>query len=320
MLSKPEMEMLVKVARLYHESHLSQSEIAKKINVSRPTVSRMLAQATERGCIKTTVIDPFDSIQNLCVELKGKFNLKDIVIVQSSNTGSRDAKKAVGAVAANYLTRILKPNDIIGISWGTTMYEVAKAMEQSLVENLTVVQLNGFLYDNTSNDFVFGVVKGIGDRLNARVNYLYVPALVSSTKIKDAFMDDTNIRDILELTQKSNVALFGLGYPDRSSMMIQYGYVSSKELDSLYHAQVAGDICCRFFDVNGKIINNEINERTVSIPLDALRRKEYSICVVIGKSRARGIIGALRGGYANVLITDEETAKEMLRILNQIEE
>lgn len=319
MLSKPEMELLVKVARLYHESHLSQGEIAKKINVSRPTVSRMLTQASERGYIKTVVIDPFESVQNICTELKSKFKLKDIVIVQSTNTGAREAKKAIGAVAANYLLGILKPNDIIGISWGTTMYEVAKAMKQSVVENVTVVQLNGFLYDNTSNDFVFGVVKGIGDRLNARVNYLYVPAFVSSTKIKSAFMDDRNIRNILELAKKSNIALFGLGYPDRSSMVSQYGYISNDELEQLYSAKVAGDICCRFFNVNGKIINNELNERTVSISLEELKRKEYSICVVIGKSRAMGIAGALRGGYVNVLITDEETAKEVLGILNQIE-
>ena len=74
----------------------------------------------------------------------------------------------------------------------------------------------------------------------------------------------------------------------------------------------AGDICSRYIDVEGIICSEELNQRTIGIDLEELKRKERSILVAGGIQKVDGIYGALRGGYANVLITDQFTAKYLL--------
>ena len=51
MLSVHERAQLVAAARLYYESNLTQAQIAQRLNVSRPSVSKMLARARELGIV-----------------------------------------------------------------------------------------------------------------------------------------------------------------------------------------------------------------------------------------------------------------------------
>ena len=46
------MELMKNIADLYYNSNLTQSEIAHRYNISRPKVSRLLADARENGIVK----------------------------------------------------------------------------------------------------------------------------------------------------------------------------------------------------------------------------------------------------------------------------
>ena len=83
-------------------------------------------------------------------------------------------------------------------------------------------------------------------------------------------------------------------------------------MKQVYSKQSVGDICSRFFDGDGNISSEEINQRTIGIELEELKLKKRSILVAGGNRKIKAIDGALRGGYANVLIIDQHTAKELL--------
>ena len=83
-------------------------------------------------------------------------------------------------------------------------------------------------------------------------------------------------------------------------------------MKQVYSKQSVGDICSRFFDGDGNISSEEINKRTIGIELEELKLKKRSILVAGGNRKIKAIDGALRGGYANVLISDQHTAKELL--------
>ena len=83
-------------------------------------------------------------------------------------------------------------------------------------------------------------------------------------------------------------------------------------MKQIYSKQSVGDICSRFFDGDGNISSEEINKRTIGIELEELKLKKRSILVAGGNRKIKAIDGALRGGYANVLIIDQHTAKELL--------
>ncbi|KTD84044.1 hypothetical protein UQ64_28190 [Paenibacillus etheri] len=83
-------------------------------------------------------------------------------------------------------------------------------------------------------------------------------------------------------------------------------------IDELEDGKVAGDICSRFYDGNGVSVHTGISDRTLTIELEQIKRARYSIGVAESQEKASGILGALNGGYMNVLVTTEETAQKIL--------
>lgn len=61
---------------MYYLLDYNQNDIAKKLGVSRPTVSRLLQQAKEEGIVEIKINDPAEDIQQLATQLEQKFNLK----------------------------------------------------------------------------------------------------------------------------------------------------------------------------------------------------------------------------------------------------
>jgi len=122
---------------------------------------------------------------------------------------------------------------------------------------------------------------------------------------------DRHIRKILDMGEQANIALFTVGVTESDSLFLQMGYFSEEELNVIY-SKAVGDICSRFFDTSGQICVPDLNARTIGIELEALKHKEQSILVAGGARKVEVIYGALRGRYANVLITDQFTAKSLL--------
>ena len=80
-------------------------------------------------------------------------------------------------------------------------------------------------------------------------------------------------------------------------------------LDELIELGAVGEIGGRFYDAAGEPVSSSLVERTVSVPLDAVRACPTSILVSGGVHRRESILGALRGGFATILVTDTETAE-----------
>lgn len=119
---------------------------------------------------------------------------------------------------------------------------------------------------------------------------------------------DRHIKRVLELGRNANIAIFSVGTVRDTALFFRLGYADSQEKNYL-KTHAVGDICSRFFDKDGNISSQELNDRTVGIDLDDLRHKEYSILLSGGDGKIASIRAALKGGYANVLITDQFTAK-----------
>ncbi|CAM3759197.1 hypothetical protein COLU111180_06925 [Cohnella lubricantis] len=87
---------------------------------------------------------------------------------------------------------------------------------------------------------------------------------------------------------------------------------SSKRLNRTGTSATFWTWATHYIDSNGNIIAEHLNQRAIGIDLEELRRKDQSILVAGGAEKVAGIAGALRGKYANVLITDLFTAKYLL--------
>ena len=70
-------------------------------------------------------------------------------------------------------------------------------------------------------------------------------------------------------------------------------------------------------DKNGKPVKNLLNQRIVSLELDTFKKIPISIGIAAQQQKTAPIIAALRGGYIKVLVTDEETANDVLAKYHQ---
>lgn len=302
---------VIEAAKLYYLLDYNQSEIAKILGLSRPTVSRLLQQAKAEGIVQIKIMDPVEDIQSLSNQLEKRFHLKKAIIANIPQYEENIIKNYLGEKAAAYLNETVKDGDIIGVTWGTTLYHVGIELKQKFVKDVKVVQLKGGVSHSETNTYASEILYLFGQAFNTLPLHLPLPAIVDHIVVKQAMEADRHIKRILDLGKQANIAVFTVGTVLNESLLFRLGYFTDEDLATLRENAV-GDICSRFFDKNGAICNLSLNERTLGIDLELLKKKEQSILIAGGASKIEGIYGALKGGYANILVTDQFTAKFLL--------
>lgn len=305
---------LVEVAKMYYQLDYSQQEIAKKLGVSRPTVSRLLLQAVEEGVVHIKICNPAEDVEQIALHVKEKFQLKHCLVATVPEYEDSLIKEKLGESAANYLYDIVQNGDTIGITWGTTLYHLVKSIQPKNVKDVTIVQLNGGVSYSESNTYSSEIINGLANAFHTTPHFLPVPAVVDHIVVKQAIIADRHVKKVLELGSQANIAIFTVGESGEQSTLMQAGYFLDSDIEILKANKTVGDICSRFIDIQGKISNESLNERSIGIELSDLSKKEYGILVAGGNTKVEGIYGALCGGHANVLITDQYTAKALLEM------
>ncbi len=301
----------ITAAKLYYQSGYNQSEIAKELNLSRPSVSRLLQYAKDNGFVRIEIFDPIEDQSQLAKRIKTVFNLKDACIANAPIEDEDDIKKYIGQRGAVYLNKIVQDGDIIGVGWGTTMHSLAHALIPHPLNNALVVQLEGGITLAAGETYANEILERFAKNYDAAAQYLPLPVIFDSKIVKDMVYKDRHIRRVLDLGRNATIALFSVGTVRDTALFFRLGYADKEEKEYI-KTHAVGDICSRFFDKNGVISNDELNDRTVGIDLDSLRHKEYSILLSGGAAKVASIRAALKGGYANILITDQFTAKRLL--------
>jgi deoxyribonucleoside regulator len=300
--------LLTRVAQLYYEQNATQEAIAAGLNLSRPTVSRMLKEAREEGIIQIVIHSPFRFVPELEGAVLAAFpHLRAARIIRTADPG------AVARAAAAYVGHVVRDGDTIGVSWGGTVAAVAEHLPQRPLQNATVVQLNGGVARPGADGNAHETVYRFGRAFGAAVYYLQVPALVDGPHVRDALLRNRETAAILDLGRRSSVAIYGIGVPDERSALLQGGYLSVDDLALLRSRGAVGSICSRYFTVDGSVCDEELDGRTVGLSLAELMPRDYGIAVTFGAPKAAAVLGALRGHFFNVLITDEATAQAVLR-------
>jgi DNA-binding transcriptional regulator LsrR (DeoR family) len=317
-LSEERLRLISQVAWLYHQKGLTQQQIAEHLNISRARVIKLLAEAVDEGIVRITVNSPYLGTFELEGRLCDAFGLQEAIIVASSNDPER-LKHSLGSAGASYLERSLSQGDILGTAWGTTIYAVARQLQpRRLLPNLTVVQLIGGL-STIEGANSLDVAKVIADKYGASYLGLFAPAVVDSRSIRDTLLSDHNIRRVFGIAQRATKALIGIGTPNLSSSLANTGFASPAALQDVAAKRGVGELVGRFFDIHGQPVESELDHRTISLPLDDVREIPCVIAVAGGPSKVQAILGAIRGKYVDVLITDEDTAYSLLHLGAEIE-
>lgn len=305
-------KLSIATAKLYYESHYSQQEICDKLGVSRPTVSRLLQYAKDKGYVQIQVVNPFEEENHLAEELKDKFNLNQVFVTFTPVDKYSEIVKSITTCAAEYLDETVSDGDIIGVSWGVTLNALARKIQSKNVTDVQVVQLKGGMSHSRTQTHAVETVNLFAQAYHSLPNYLHLPVVFDQKEVKDFVSEDRHIQRIIQLGKDTNIAVFTVGSAGSDSLLFKLGYFNETETATLQEKAV-GDLCSRFIDADGNICDEAVNNRTVGIELADLRDKEQSVLVAGGDHKVGAITAALKGGYANILVTDQFTAKKLVK-------
>lgn len=301
-----------KIAYLYYVEKKNQEEISSIMQIARPLISRYLKEAEKLGIIRIEVMYPIRSAR-LEQEFISKFGLESPRILIIDTQDESELKALIGRAAAKFLYEKVSSINKIAISWGSTLYEMIQQLEQQNNPNLEVIQLIGATgKEHNPNDGPI-IARNLSEKLGARLYLLHAPLIVESEQIAEALKKDKVIRQTLDRAIQADIAFVGVGSLQyQKNSLIKAGYLTEKELENIKKAGAVGDICAQFYDINGKILDIDINRRIIGVPIKELKNGPKIIAVGFGEDKARGILGALRGKLINGLITDYKTAEKVL--------
>lgn len=297
-------------AWLYFQDGLTQGEIADIIGVSRPTVINYLNQAKENGIVEVSVRPAILSQVKLASTLRERFSLNDVLIVPNDQMG-KEPYERIGQAAALQLLSLLRDGDVLGIAWGRTVMALANALSKAEERDVTVAQIIGGLSykDDLGSEKCSAL---IAEKLNARCVTLHVPAIVSKTSLKDMLLKERVVKEQFSIIRSCTKVLVGVCTVKSNSLILGSGLVDQKENQGYVKKGAVGVISGRYFDIDGNSVVSELDKRLMGLTLDEIKQIPLRIGVAGGNDKIEAIIGALNGGYVNLLITDEATAEKLV--------
>lgn len=302
---------------MYHEQHLRQPEIAGRLHISQPRVSRLLRNAAEMGIVRTTVVAPRGVFSDLEQAIEERYGLGEAVIVETlDDHAERGLLSALGATAAQYLHTTLLGGDTIGISsWSSSLLAVVDAMKpKSAPVADRVVQSLGGVGIAEAQVQASRLTAGLARLTGAVPVFLPAPGLVASAATRDALSADPAVASVLAVYRTLTVLLVGIGSLEPSVLLRQSGNaIAQEDQEELRRAGAVGDVCLRFFDAAGQPVMSSLERRVIGISADELRAVPRVIAVAGGRSKIGAIRAALLGKWVDVLITDLETASALAR-------
>ncbi len=305
---------MARVARLYHERGLSQSAIAEDLELSQPTVSRLLKRAEAERIVRVVVTHPAGTHPELEEGLQEKYGLREALVVETA-TGEEALLRDLGAAAGYYLETTLKKDDVVGLSsWSATLLATVDSM-RSLPRptGSSVVQILGGIGSPEAEVHAAHLTQRLAKLVGGEARLLPAPGVVGSPAARKVLFEDSFVREAMAQLDRVTVALVGIGTLEPSRLLAASGNVfAPRELEKLRRQGAVGDVCLRFFDVGGEPVRSELDERVIGMTLAQLRKVKRTIGIAGARRKYEAILGALRGRWVNVLITDRLTAEELL--------
>jgi DNA-binding transcriptional regulator LsrR (DeoR family) len=321
--------LIYKVCCLYYQDNMNQKEVADYLGVSRSSILRMLQKGKELGIVTIELHNPrFYDYGEMEKALERAYGLKDVVIVENSvlDTISESTAYLFGS-AADYLHGFFKEGDRIGVAMGTTLNNVVSTNKvYDKYKNILFVAMEGGISRGTIDNIdVQGneIARKFADKFGGSYTQFLSPAVFSDKSVLDYFMNEKAVNYIIDEFKKLNVIVVGIGVPDNSvnHTLEKAGYITTPELRQLVDNGAVGDLCLQFFDKDGNADRFSFyNDRVAAMNLSEIRRIPSKIGIAGGTRKAEAVIGAIRGGYINILITDSECAKSLYEMSRHIVE
>ncbi len=309
------LRLIVKIALMYHQRGMSQAQVAKHLGLSQARVSQLLKAAVEQRIVETVVHVPAGMFSHIEDELERGYGLEEVTVVDAGPAGGT-LKHALGVGAAPFVQLALEGAKVIGVAaWSETLLAAVEAMKPIAPEKgRFVVNVFGGFGPSASQGYT-RLMQRLAQLCSARPVFLLGPGVVANARIRNALRREPQVQEVVSYYDRLSVLLVGIGAVPTAPVLRDMGYVSAEDQAELRANGAIGDISLHFFDAEGRPVRSSLDDRVVGIELEQLRKVPRIVAVAGGEGKVDAIHAAMRGRWIHSLITDLETAQQLLERL-----
>ncbi len=308
-------QLLARVASLYYEQEMTQNAIAKEMGLSRVKIYRLLKQAKKKRVVQIQISWPIERNVQLEQSLKEDFGLKEALVLRTTaSPNNTPVLRQLGQLGAQYLEQVLQDGMTLAMCMGKSTFEVIDAISPDFHARIRVAQATGSIPFASREQDSATMARQLAQKLGGQVLYLSSPFIADSVEAAGVLRSQQNIKHTLVTAGQSNVALVGIGNldPDASGF-VKAGVISREILADLIDDGAVGDMAGQIFNLTGQPHPTPYNQRIIGITFDDLCAIPNVIAVARGREKTRAIVGALSTCTIKVFITDDTTAREILK-------
>ena len=300
MLQAGERAQLIAAARLYYEEDLTQAQVAQRLGVSRPSVSKMLTRAKRLGIVRIEICAGDEGESNLLERLRTKYGLEGgCVLPAGSNPWPQTARYLLSETAADMT---------LGLGWGYALGEAAGKLEknrghQQMGTALPLIGEAHFPHKGYHPDALALLWAEASGRTAYSLNCTAFPVSEEERAELEAKSDFQQLSGLWQQLDAAVVAISGYpGVPDEGTAT-RFG-------DALSRQRAVGSFLSYYYNERGEFISGN-NDFCMHIPMASLRRCRKLIGIGL-HAGVKALTGALATGLFTHLIIDEEQARSLL--------
>jgi DNA-binding transcriptional regulator LsrR (DeoR family) len=303
------LDTVYQAARMYYLEDATQNEIATRLGVSRPTVSRLVSEARRAGLVRIEVVDPFqDETVALAERLQVVLGLQAVHLAAVTHAATLGVDLADPVAAAVEGMR-LAPGDAVLMSSGSTVHAIAHGAMPPMPGVQLVPTVGGQADPNQwfqTNE----ITRAAAERSGAIPTFLFAQALPSEA-LRASLDEDPAFQHVVGLWSRAKGAILGIGAP----VVTRDAMARGLPVDDDVFDRATGDVCLNFTGPDGEPIEFPGSDRMVRTSRQVLAAVPHAVGVAVGVVKVPSIISAVRGRLVNELVTDAATARALLDAL-----
>ncbi len=302
----------LRAAWLYYNRGLTQKDIAENLGISRSTVIRQLDEARKRAEVQIWINPLPEDCTELALQIEAKFGIDEAIVVPGEGTPEQTAHD-VGAALGQFLSGVITDDQVIGVGWGRTLNASLQTFRPPRRKAVQIISLLGGLMESKSiNPIDFSW--RIAGRLGAECLLFLAPLIVDSADTKRRLIEECGLHRLVEAANRLDLAVISCGDVGTGGTSLSRYFLSAKDQRTLLKDGAICDTMCHFLDSEGLSVDHSINERVMSIGLDAVSKAKHIVLASGGRVRAPAIRATILRTGCNTLITDEAAASRLITL------
>ena len=309
-----EVVLAARVARQFYLEGVSKVDIADRLGISRFRVARLLDCAREAGMVHIEIGLPGGSLDaGLSAELCSAFGLEQAFVFNFPDDEQALLRRRLGEAAGQTLMDLIRPGDVLGMSWSRVLSGLAAALTQ--IPPCPIVQLTGAVPPPDGRDLL-DLVRSVARVGGGPAHVFYAPMILDDAQTAAAVRRQGDIAGAFALVPSVTIAVVAIGAwaPGLSTI---YDAVTPTERDALAVLGVRAELAGVFIGEDGRPVATPLDSRMIVTPGPVLERIPFVLSVAYDVAKSTAVCAAIRGGLVHGLVTHTSLARALLSLAGQ---